>query len=211
MKKVIWLVISGLMALSLVLAACGQAAPQPAPATPSAPTTPPATPVPTAPPTPTTPTAPTSEKPQQTPTSQNVPQYGGTLLRVAAADPTPLLAPCQATARHPSSSRNSGLATGPKDQREAMVPVTQIGHIPSTGSTARWDSSPRRQPGLSMSPQTQRLSSTPFAKASITSWFPTALRPLSSMGGNSPPMMSSLSCRPESPTRPLMSIWVIFR
>ena len=82
MKKVLWLVVSGLMALSLVMAACGPAA-----TTPTTPTTPTA---PTTPTVPTTPTAPVTEQPQQeamNPASET-PKYGGTLLRVLPSDPT---------------------------------------------------------------------------------------------------------------------------
>ena len=69
-KKIMWLVLSGLMVISLVMAACG-------PATPTTPTTP-ATTTPT---TPTTPTSPTSPTTPTTPTAPAaaVPKYGGTL------------------------------------------------------------------------------------------------------------------------------------
>lgn len=78
-RKVLWLAVSGLMALSLVIAACG-----PAQTTPTTPATP------TAPTTPTTPTTPTQEKPQQEtvkPTGE-APKYGGTLNLALASDPT---------------------------------------------------------------------------------------------------------------------------
>ncbi|MBI2849750.1 MAG: ABC transporter substrate-binding protein [Chloroflexi bacterium] len=74
-KKILWLVVSGLMALSLVLAACGPAATTPttppAPATPSAP----------APTVPAAPATPAAEKPQQEAVkpAAGTPQYGGTL------------------------------------------------------------------------------------------------------------------------------------
>ncbi len=58
-KKIIWLVVSGLMALSLVMAACAPAAKTPLPATTNTPTTQ------TTPTTLATPAAPVAEKPQQ--------------------------------------------------------------------------------------------------------------------------------------------------
>ncbi|MBI2850068.1 MAG: ABC transporter substrate-binding protein [Chloroflexi bacterium] len=71
-KSILWLVVSGLMALSLVLAACGPTATPTAPTTPTTPTTPTA---------PTTPTTPTQEKPQQEAVkpAPEGPKYGGTL------------------------------------------------------------------------------------------------------------------------------------
>lgn len=80
-NKILWLV-SGLMALSLVLAACVPAAPTP-PATPTAPTTP------TTPTTPTAPTAPATpvEKEKAKP-SGGVPKYGGTLMLAVTNDTT---------------------------------------------------------------------------------------------------------------------------
>ncbi|MBI2851467.1 MAG: ABC transporter substrate-binding protein [Chloroflexi bacterium] len=73
-KRILWLVVSGLMALSLVMAACAPAAPI-TPTTPTTPTTP------AAPTAPAAPTTPTTEKPQQEAVkpSGEVPQYGGTL------------------------------------------------------------------------------------------------------------------------------------
>ena len=74
-KKILWVVVSGLMMLSLVMAACG---PAETPTTPTIPTTPT---TPAAPTTPTTPTAPSQEKLQQeavTATAEK-PKYGGTL------------------------------------------------------------------------------------------------------------------------------------
>ena len=72
-KRILWLVISSLMALFLVMAACTPAATPPTPATPTAPTTP------TTPTTTATPTAPTQEKPQQEAASLERPKYGGTI------------------------------------------------------------------------------------------------------------------------------------
>ena len=63
-KKIVWLLVSGLMVLSLVLSSCAPAA---APATPTSPTAPATPTTPTAPATPTTPATPASE----------VPKYGG--------------------------------------------------------------------------------------------------------------------------------------
>jgi len=83
-KKNLWLVVSGLMALSLVMSAC---APAVTPTTPAAPVTPP---VPAIPAAPAPPAAPTVEKPQQeavAPTS-TTPQYGGTLRLALTADIT---------------------------------------------------------------------------------------------------------------------------
>ncbi|MEK7353274.1 MAG: ABC transporter substrate-binding protein [Chloroflexota bacterium] len=81
-KNVLWLVVSGLMALSLLMAACGPAA------TPAAPTIPT---VPTAPSTPTTPTSPTTtttpvEK-EAVKSTAEAPKYGGTLRLVGSGDP----------------------------------------------------------------------------------------------------------------------------
>ena len=80
-RKILWLAVSGLMALSLVLAACSPAA---------TPTTP------TAPSTPTTPTSPSNTtKPVEEPTQKEVltpatglPQYGGTITYRLGGDPT---------------------------------------------------------------------------------------------------------------------------
>ncbi|MEK7352960.1 MAG: ABC transporter substrate-binding protein, partial [Chloroflexota bacterium] len=67
-KRILWSALSGLMALSLLIAACAPAA------TPTTPT------APTAPTTPTTPTAPKTEKPPQEPVKPDIetPKYGGT-------------------------------------------------------------------------------------------------------------------------------------
>ena len=71
-RKILWLVVSGLMALSLVIAACGPAA---TPTTPTAPVTP------ALPATPTTPTTPVTEKPQKevVAPAPEAPKYGGAL------------------------------------------------------------------------------------------------------------------------------------
>ncbi|MEK7352983.1 MAG: ABC transporter substrate-binding protein, partial [Chloroflexota bacterium] len=76
MRKILWLVVSGLMALSLVMAACGPAA---TPTTPSTPTTPTA---------PTTPTRPVEEKTQQEAVKPGVeaPKHGGTISILQSAD-----------------------------------------------------------------------------------------------------------------------------
>ena len=81
MRKILWLVVSGLMALSLVMAACGPAA---APTTPATPTTP------TTPTKPATPTTPVQEKPQQEAVkpAPETPKYGGTITYRLPADPT---------------------------------------------------------------------------------------------------------------------------
>ena len=83
-KRVLWLAVSILMALSLILASCKTA---PAPTTPTAPSTPAA---PTTPVTPTQPTAPTTEKPQQETVkpASDKPQYGSTLRLILANDVT---------------------------------------------------------------------------------------------------------------------------
>jgi len=82
-KRILWLLVSGLMALSLVMAAC-------APATsPTTPTTPPTAPTPTtpaAPATPTTPPTPTQEKPQQETVTPDKPKYGGTFTYITGAN-----------------------------------------------------------------------------------------------------------------------------
>src|SRR3990170_5364294 len=79
-KRILWLVVSCLMALSLVIAACGPAA---TPTTPTAPSTP-------TEPTPTAPTTPTTEKPQQEAVKPagDVPKYGGTVTYRIGSDPT---------------------------------------------------------------------------------------------------------------------------
>jgi len=77
-RKILWLAVCGLMALSLVMTACGPAT------TPTTPTTP------SAPATPTTPTKPAEEATQKEtvkPTSE-APQYGGTLRFVTTAEAT---------------------------------------------------------------------------------------------------------------------------
>jgi peptide/nickel transport system substrate-binding protein len=85
-RKIVFGIVSGLMVLSLVLAACGTAttptAPTPAPVTPSTPVTPAA---------PVTPgvTPPTPEKPQEPAApSGEIPQYGGTLMTFSPTDTT---------------------------------------------------------------------------------------------------------------------------
>ena len=80
-KKILGLVVSGLMVLSLVMAACGPTA-APTPATPATPTTP------TAPTTPSTPTTPVEEKPQKEAASPEAPKYGGTIRIPQTADIT---------------------------------------------------------------------------------------------------------------------------
>ncbi|MEK7353222.1 MAG: ABC transporter substrate-binding protein, partial [Chloroflexota bacterium] len=79
-KKVFWLVVSGLMVISLVMAACAPAAtpttPTPAPATPTTPTAP------------TTPTTPAQERPQKEAVSPEAPNYGGTLTLAQNTDVT---------------------------------------------------------------------------------------------------------------------------
>ncbi|OGO19105.1 MAG: hypothetical protein A2144_00515 [Chloroflexi bacterium RBG_16_50_9] len=81
MKKILWLVVSVLMALSLVMAACAPAA---APTTPTSPTSP------TSPVAPSTPATPTEEKPQQEAVkpSTETPKYGGTLNIALGGDVT---------------------------------------------------------------------------------------------------------------------------
>jgi len=82
-KKILWAVVSGLMALSLVLAACGPAA------TPTPPTPPVAPPTPVTPVTPPTPVTPTPEPPQKEPVppATETPKYGGTMSIVLNSDP----------------------------------------------------------------------------------------------------------------------------
>ena len=83
-KKIIWLVVSGLMALSLLVAACEPAA---TPATPTAPTTPTSPAAPTSPTTsPITPTTPVEKGPLAP--AAEVPKYGGTLTLVQTGDVT---------------------------------------------------------------------------------------------------------------------------
>ena len=80
-RKIPWAVMSGLMALSLVMAACAPAAPTPTPTTPVTPATPT---------TPTTPTAPVQETPQKETVKPvaEAPKYGGALTRTVGTDPT---------------------------------------------------------------------------------------------------------------------------
>lgn len=82
-KKTVSLLVSGLMALSLLLAACAPAAAPSAPATPAAPAAP-------APATPAAPAAPAQQKPQQEAVKpgSDTPQYGGTLTLSLAGDIT---------------------------------------------------------------------------------------------------------------------------
>ncbi|MEK7353276.1 MAG: ABC transporter substrate-binding protein [Chloroflexota bacterium] len=85
-KKILWLIVSGLMALSLLMPACGP------PATPAAPTLT----APAAPTTPTTPAAPTAPTASTTPATSvekgavtpGKPKYGGTLNLVQSGDIT---------------------------------------------------------------------------------------------------------------------------
>ncbi len=81
-KRILWLGVSGLMALSLAMAACGPVATPttPTPATPTTPTTPTA---------PTTPTTPVAEKPQQEAAkpAPEAPKYGGAINLVLNAEP----------------------------------------------------------------------------------------------------------------------------
>lgn len=86
-KKIIWLLVGGLMALSLLMAACQPA--ETTPTTPTAPTTPTTPTTPTSPTVPTTPTTPTPEKPQQEVVSADVPKYGGTLSVAITTSPNP--------------------------------------------------------------------------------------------------------------------------
>lgn len=88
-KRILWLLVSGLMALSLVMAACAPAATPISPTTPTAPTAPT---TPSSPPTPTAPTTP--PKPAEEPTQKEsvaptveVPKYGGTLTLAQSGDP----------------------------------------------------------------------------------------------------------------------------
>ncbi|MEK7353102.1 MAG: ABC transporter substrate-binding protein [Chloroflexota bacterium] len=83
-RKILWLVVSGLMALSLVMASCAPAATPTTPTTLTSPTTP-ATPT-----TPTAPTAPVQEPPQKEVVAPAVekPKYGGTITSVLTADIT---------------------------------------------------------------------------------------------------------------------------
>lgn len=82
-KKVLWLLVSGLMVLSLVVAACGQPAPPVTPTAPTAPTTPAAPTAPTAPATP----APVKETPQKEAAAPETPKYGGTITVATTASP----------------------------------------------------------------------------------------------------------------------------
>ena len=75
-RRILWMMMSGLMALSLMIAACGQAE---VPITPTTPTTP------TTPATPTTPGQEPAQKEIVEPTGE-VPKYGGTLIQYATAD-----------------------------------------------------------------------------------------------------------------------------
>ncbi|MBI2850048.1 MAG: ABC transporter substrate-binding protein [Chloroflexi bacterium] len=79
-KKILWFVMSSLMALSLVIMACGQ------PAAPTPPTAP-VTPTPPPPVTPAAPAAPVTEKPQQEAVkpATDTPKYGGTITVVGPA------------------------------------------------------------------------------------------------------------------------------
>jgi hypothetical protein len=86
-KRILWLVVSGLMALSLPIAACAPAA------TPTAPVTPGPAPAPAAPATPAapvTPIAPEAGKPppEAVKSTEVKPKYGGTLFLGLTADVT---------------------------------------------------------------------------------------------------------------------------
>lgn len=83
MRKLHWVVVSGLMVLSLVLAACGPAATTAQPTAPTPPTSP------VTPTAPATPTTPTPQEPQQKPqnSSAETPKYGGTLTYRISSDP----------------------------------------------------------------------------------------------------------------------------
>ena len=86
MKKVIWIVVSALMVLTTLIAACAPAA---TPTTPSAPTSPAPTPSQVTPTATNTPNPPTQEQPQTgSASASNKPQYGGTLRLVLNADMT---------------------------------------------------------------------------------------------------------------------------
>ncbi len=93
-KNILWMVVSCLIALSLMMAACAPAA---TPTAPAAPTTPAPSATPSAP---TTPTTPVPEKPQQQPVSSDKPKYGGTVNILQVADITSF-----------DPAVNSGLAT----------------------------------------------------------------------------------------------------
>jgi len=82
--RILWLIVSGLMVLSLVMAGCAPATTPATPTTPNIPT------VPAAPAAPTTPAAPAPEKPQQAPVapSTGAPKYGGALTVAITSDPT---------------------------------------------------------------------------------------------------------------------------
>ncbi len=81
-KKILWLVVSSLMALSLLMAACGPAAAPPTTPAPVSPATP------AAPAAPASPSAPAAEKPQQEAAkpASDTPKYGGTFTYPLAAD-----------------------------------------------------------------------------------------------------------------------------
>ncbi|MBI2851020.1 MAG: ABC transporter substrate-binding protein [Chloroflexi bacterium] len=83
MKKLLWLVSSGMIVLSVLIAACGPAA-----TIPTAPTTPAAPETPSAPAAPAAPAAPTTEKPQQEAVkpAPEAPKYGGTLTQSLSGD-----------------------------------------------------------------------------------------------------------------------------
>lgn len=82
-KRILWLLVSVLMVLSLVMTACGPAATPAVPTTPATPTTP------TAPATaPTTPIVPAAEKPQKEVAAPEKPKYGGTLRVWTNVEPT---------------------------------------------------------------------------------------------------------------------------
>ena len=83
-KKILWAAVSSLMAISLILAACGPASAPTPPTAPSVPTSPATPTTPSTPTTPTTPSTPTAP----TPPTAETPKYGGTLILSQANDPT---------------------------------------------------------------------------------------------------------------------------
>ena len=116
-KKIVWLLLTGLMVVSLVIAACGPAATPTTSTTPTAPTTPATSPTPT---TPTTPTPPVAEKTQQEAVSPDTPKYGGTLTYRASNDPSawdPYFGSPGATAGvvYESLARENWMTTSRKD------------------------------------------------------------------------------------------------
>ena len=105
-KKILWFVVSGLMALSLVVAACGPAATTTTPTTPTTPVTTTTTPT-----TPTTPTTEPTQKEAVKPAAE-VPKYGGTLLLSATGDITRFNTYGHTTGGATIDSVNQGLWSG---------------------------------------------------------------------------------------------------